>query len=368
MLNEAMIILYNIFMDLYPRLLVNQGVVARNLNKVKSKLDLISVNLRPHVKTIHDPQLSDILRASGIDKICVSNASMMRAFVDAGWRDICLAIPFPMNSLDALVELCETTDLKITLYVDDESQIERLMNISVSFRLAIEIDTGQRRSGIDWKHRSRIIAMIDHIQSSNHTLDGLTAHFGGLYLCNSKDEIYSECANHMMKILQLKEQLDRHYSDPISLAIGDTPSVLTMDYFDNVSEVRAGNFLFNDLTIYHKGVCDRKDIACAIEAVVISKNACDCRFVLHCGSIHLSKERHDDPSIQYGHVCTMDTDWEPLSNTVVHGLYQEHAVVVTTPDIIDQIHIGDRLLILPVHSCLAVDAMHHKKRIHYMNQ
>ena len=363
-----MTLLYNIFMDLYPRLLVNKDVVECNLNKIKSKLDLMSVNLRPHVKTIHDPQLSDILRASGIDKISVSNISMMRAFIDAGWRDICLAIPFPMSSIDALVELCETTDLKLTLYVDNESQIERLMNVPVSFRLSIEIDTGQQRSGIEWKQRSRIISMIDQIQLSNHSLDGLSAHFGELYFCNTKDEIFSECANHMMKMLQLKEQLDRHYSAPISLAIGDTPSLLTMDYFDEVNEVRAGNFLFNDLTIYHKGVCDRGDIACAIEAVVISKNAFDCRFVLHCGSIHLSKERHDDPSIQYGHVCTMDNGWVPFSNTVVHALYQEHAVVVTTPDIIDRIHIGDRLFILPVHSCLTMDAMHHKKRIHYIYQ
>jgi len=241
-------------MDLYPRLLVNQCILERNLNKIKSKLDLMAVNLRPHVKTIHDPKLSDILRASGIDKICVSNISMMRAFIDAGWRDICLAIPFPMSSIDALVELCETTDLKLTLYVDDESQIERLMNVPVSFRLSIEIDTGQRRSGIEWKQRSRIISMIDQIQSSNHSLDGLTAHFGGLYLCNTKDEIYSECANDMMKMLQLKERLDRHYSAPISLAIGDTPSLLTMDYFDKVNEVRAGNFLFNDLIIGLTGI------------------------------------------------------------------------------------------------------------------
>ena len=63
-----------------------------------------------------------------------------------------------------------------------------------------------------------------------------------------------------------------------------------MSHFDCVSEIRAGNFLFNDLTIYKKGLCERKDLACVLKAVVISKFDDDSRFVLHCGSVHLSKE------------------------------------------------------------------------------
>ena len=79
-------------MELFPRLLVNKDVVRQNLRRIIKKLGINQVHLRPHVKTIHDPILSDVLRDQGIDKVCVSNATMMRSFIDAGWRDICLAM------------------------------------------------------------------------------------------------------------------------------------------------------------------------------------------------------------------------------------------------------------------------------------
>ena len=57
----------------------------------------------------------------------------------------------------------------------------------------------------------------------------------------------------MMRVLQLKEHLERDLDIEIELAIGDTPSFLASQYFDQVTEVRSGNFLLNDLTIHRKG-------------------------------------------------------------------------------------------------------------------
>ena len=100
--------------------------------------------------------------------------------------------------------------------------------------------------------------MIQCIKSSAHQFTGLTTHFGYLYGYQSKGDIVAEWAMPMMRILNLKEQVEAHFSEAVPLAIGDTPSSLAMSHFDCVSEIRAGNFLFNDLTIYKKGYVNEK--------------------------------------------------------------------------------------------------------------
>ena len=55
-------------MDLYPRLLVNVDVIKQNLKLIKKNFGAMAIDLRPHVKTIHDPSLSDVLKDEGVKK------------------------------------------------------------------------------------------------------------------------------------------------------------------------------------------------------------------------------------------------------------------------------------------------------------
>ena len=353
-------------MQTLPQLLVDLRVVRSNFIQLRDKLNVLSIDLRPHVKTIHDPQIAMPLFNEGLKKICVSNIQMLADFLTAGWRDICLALPVPLTGLKRLDALLDDYDnAMITLYVDHDDQLNVLKQLKRSYCINIEVDTGQFRSGVSWKRVDQIIAMIQCIKSSSHQFTGLTTHFGYLYGYQSKGDIVAESGNAMMRILNLKEQMEAHFSEAVPLAIGDTPSSLAMSHFDCVSEIRSGNFLFNDLTIYKKGLCERKDLACVLKAVVISKFDDDSRFVLHCGSVHLSKEKHSNPDIQYG-LVSLFNDGEienPLARTMIIALYQEHAVVASTPDVMHRISVGQTVGVFPVHSCLAMDAMVHKNRV-----
>ena len=354
MLNVFIYLLYTIFMDFLPQLLVNMPVVSSNLAKMCEKTRVLSIPMRPHVKTVNDPVIANVLKSQGITRICVSNMAMFRQFLDAGWRDICLAIPCPLACIAELNQCLKTyDDLMITLYVDDMSQLLALQRVDGPFHINIEIDTGQYRTGVHWRHERQFISMIDTIKNSPHVFSGLTTHFGQLYDCDLADDISSEFSKLMMKVLQLKGHLSDHFSDDVFLAIGDTPSWTYNHYFEQINEIRAGNFLFNDLMIHQKGLCQWSDLACVVEAQVISKSADDCRFVLHCGSVHLSKEKLNHPSIQFGMVAVMEEGWikAPLNGVCIERLYQEHAVVIGPPDIVQTIDIGQTLGVLPVHAC-----------------
>ena len=354
-------------MTMYPKLCVNTNTLVSNIQRLRDRLQLLNIQLRPHLKTIHDPFLSTFLMDQNISKVSVSNIDMATLFIEKGWSDICLAVTCPIQYLDQLQRFVDQ-GVNITLYIDSEAHLKAIEKYSGPFNICIEIDCGQFRSGIDWKSERLIKELIHSIQASSHCFSGLSSHFGFLYEASSKSEIIAETGNAMMKILQLKEHLEVGTGLIIPVAIGDTPSTLAMDMFDNVAEIRSGNFMLNDLQIQSKGLCEYSNIAAVLQAEVTSVQPQDCRFVLHCGSVHLSKDRHQDPSIGYGLVAktNLDSWWDTiLPNTRIIELYQEHAVVVTTPEIVDAITLGDIVTVVPVHSCLTMDAMFHKNRIEY---
>ena len=322
------------------------------------------MSLRPHIKTLHHPIIAAPLKSLGLNKICVSNIDMLRLFSAAGYNDICLAIPCSPTWVSEINNILSEFNVKLTLYVDHLDQLSAIDELSSKVNVMVEIDAGQARSGINWKHESHVRSLIDYINQSHHYFAGITAHFGQHYDCPTSSDVVNEMGFSMMRVLQLKEHLENDLDIGIDLAIGDTPSFLASQYFDQVTEVRSGNFLLNDLTIHRKGLCELNQIGCAIKSTIISKFDDDLRIILHVGSVHLSKEKHMDNEISYGWVCHSIGDGlgQHIKGAKIIDIYQEHAVLVVPADTFHLLNIGDSLQVLPVHSCLAMDAMVHKNK------
>ena len=322
------------------------------------------VELRPHMKTIHLPELAEKLRLNGLSKISVSNLGMLTEFAKSGWRDICLALPFPVHMASDIHQIVDEYKVRLTVYVDHFHHLDALDKFKTPVTIAIEVDAGQARSGVDWKQLAHVESLMNRIELSPHAFGGISSHFGHHYDCENREEILQASSYSMMRILQIKESLDAKFNVSVPLAIGDTPSLYSMAQFDLVDEIRAGNFLLNDMTMVAKGLCDLSHVAVYVEANVIGKYDDDCRLVLHCGAVHLSKEHHADARYGFGVVSSTIDDPNILDQPlIITELYQEHAVVVGSADRLQDISIGNSLFIYPVHACLAVDAMLYKSAI-----
>jgi D-serine deaminase-like pyridoxal phosphate-dependent protein len=109
------------------------------------------------------------------------------------------------------------------------------------------------------------------------------------------------------------------------------------------------------------GACGFDDIAVMLACPVVAKNDDRNEIIIYGGAIHLSKDfiADADGNRIYGRVVFFDKDgWkEPLNNTFVKSLSQEHGIISTTPDVLKKIKIGSFVGILPVHSCLTVHQM-----------
>ena len=146
-------------MNQTPSLIVNTEIMKNNLDILVKKCQLLSIEFRPHVKTIHAPVLSSILLAKGIKAITVSNIDMFEAFASAGWMDICLA---KVCSIDELKQLQSFIDrgVRCSVYVDNIEQLRVLDQVPGPFNVCVDIDSGQYRSGVLWNLESSIIELI----------------------------------------------------------------------------------------------------------------------------------------------------------------------------------------------------------------
>jgi D-serine deaminase-like pyridoxal phosphate-dependent protein len=81
------------------------------------------------------------------------------------------------------------------------------------------------------------------------------------------------------------------------------------------------------------------------------------------GAIHLSKEyiTNEEGQKIFGLAALPRKSfrgWEHIiKDTYVSALSQEHTIIKTTDEFIQQVHVGDILMILPIHSCLTVNLM-----------
>jgi D-serine deaminase-like pyridoxal phosphate-dependent protein len=147
---------------------------------------------------------------------------------------------------------------------------------------------------------------------------------------------------------------------PVELSIGDTPSCSVVDDLSEVDEIRPGNFVFYDVMQLQIGACPEEDIAVAVACPVVAKHPERKQLVIYGGAVHHAKEFIVENDVQiFGYVARLEDDgWSSrLENAYVSGLSQEHGLITADDDVINQVEVGDVLVILPVHSCLTVNLM-----------
>ena len=108
------------------------------------------------------------------------------------------------------------------------------------------------------------------------------------------------------------------------------------------------------------GVCAWEEVAVAVACPVVALHPDRSEAVIYGGSIHLSKEFLEaEGQVFYGYATfPTDDDWQPGDpSSQVISLSQEHGVVRLAQADFKRLKVGDLLYILPVHSCLVVDAL-----------
>jgi D-serine deaminase-like pyridoxal phosphate-dependent protein len=197
------------------------------------------------------------------------------------------------------------------------------------------------------------------------SLQGLLTHAGNTYAARTPDAVRAIHAETTTRLQRLRNWLMEYGFLGLEISIGDTPACSMLPEWGDIDEARPGNFVFYDLTQMEIGACTAADVGFVVACPVVAVYPERQEIVLYGGAVHLSKEMlpRPDGSPGYGAVVRLaEEGWsEPVSGAWLRSLSQEHGVVRATPAAwgagLGEVHVGELLGVLPVHSCLTADLL-----------
>ena len=151
------------------------------------------------------------------------------------------------------------------------------------------------------------------------------------------------------------------------VSLGSTPTALSAENLQGVTEVRAGVYVFFDLVMAGIGVCAVDDIALSVLATVIGHQPEKGWTILDAGWMAMSRDRgtQKQPLDQgYGLVC--DLQGQPLDDFILVGANQEHGIMASRSGRtsgLRHLPVGSQVRILPNHACPTAAAYDHYKVI-----
>jgi D-serine deaminase-like pyridoxal phosphate-dependent protein len=344
-----------------PTLLLDKKRAIRNIEMMTTKARRSGVIFRPHFKTHQSAAIGGWFREASVDRITVSSLDMALYFAKNGWRNITVAFPVNLPEINKINRLAEKIELH--LLVESTESVKLLeQQLRHPVHLWIKIDTGYHRTGIEWDNFTKILQVAETIERAEKiSLQGLLTHSGHSYRAKSTAEIREIYSDTVLKLKSVKDRLASAGINEVKISIGDTPTCSVVENFEDVDEIRPGNFVFYDVMQLRLGSCSEHQIAVGLACPVVARHQQRNEIVIYGGAIHLSKEflmdENDTPV--FGFVCRLrENGWAPIAkSSYVSALSQEHGIIKADSDFFEQVKIGDILVILPVHSCLTANLM-----------
>lgn len=337
-----------------PALLLDLDVLEANLARMAARCRELGVRLRPHIKTHKCIEVARLQRAAGADGITVSTLHEARVFGRAGFEDRTWAFPLPASRVREAAELADGSRLALT--VDSPEAVEALEGTGRACRVWLEVDCGYGRSGVDpTSERARRTAeAID--RSSSLELAGLLTHAGHAYQGRTAEAIADVAEEERAVTVGLAERLREAGIEVRQVSVGSTPGMAHVRRLDGVTEVRPGNYAFYDYTQVLLGSCRVGDCALTVLATVVSSGPAAAHSVVDAGALALSKDTGPAWSPPaFGRLLADPVAGVLRDDVQVTSVSQEHGILD------GPLSLGDRVRILPNHSCLTAacfDACH----------
>jgi len=314
-----------------PAAIVDLDRLAANINRFQTYLDEHHIAGRPHIKTHKIPEIAHMQVDAGAVGITCQKLGEAEVMARSGIKDIFL----PYNLLGAAklerlmhlarrVRISVTGDSEVTI----RGYIEAARNAGLTLPVLVEFDTGLGRCGVQTPQEAadlaRMIAAASHLQ------------FGGLMTYPSNEQTGGF-------VVETRRLLAQDGIPVESVSAGGSPIMWQAHTFAEVTEHRAGTYVYGDRSLLNAGVMTQDQVAFHLIATVVSRPTAD-RAVLDAGSKALSS----DPArgaTGFGLLLEYpDARLEKLSEE--HG-WVDLSACTQKPQV------GERVTILVNHCCVA---------------
>lgn len=300
-----------------------------NITRLQNYLDEHKIANRPHVKTHKIPAIAKKQVDAGAIGITCQKVSEAEVMAEAGFDDI--FIPYNIigqSKLRRLMALASRISVSVT--ADSAYTVQGLSSAARAAGLAltvlVECDTGLQRCGVQSPQEAAELARLIG------SLPNL--HFGGLMTFPLNE--------HLDDFVHETRALLKDDSLPVErVSAGGTPSMWQAHMHPELTEYRAGIYVYGDRLSLRSGAVTLDTCALKILSTVVSRPTAD-RGILDAGSKTLSSDLHNLDG--YGYICE-------YPEAKIYALSEEHGHVdfsacARKPEI------GERVSIIPNHCCM----------------
>jgi len=312
-----------------PVVVVDLDRVEANIARLQSYLDEHGVANWPHIKTHKIPAIAHMQLEAGAAGICCQKLGEAEVMVDAGIRDILL----PYNILgeakiNRLMNLARRSRISVT--ADSAVTIHGLSAgasaAGITLPVLVEFDSGAGRCGVptpaDAAELARLINRLPGLR-----FDGLMS--------------YPNLERTDSFVRETRELLHRDGISVNRVSGGGSPCMWQVHLHPEITEHRAGTYVYGDRFMLRSGAMQLSDCAMHILATVVSRPTPD-RGILDSGSKTLSS----DLLGLEDHGLILE-----YPDAVIFGLSEEHGNVDFSA-CSGKPAVGDRVTIVPNHCCV----------------
>lgn len=335
-----------------PCLVIDMQAVRANLQSMQRAVSAAGCRLRPHIKTHKMPLFARMQIEAGACGITCAKVSEAEVMADGGLRDIFIAYPMVgEHRIRRAAALARRVD-RLILAVDSSESADALSKAAVrentGFEVRLEIDTGAGRTGVPLERAVDLAAQI-------HAMPGLR--LTGIY--TFKSLVYQGAPTADIELAAREEgelmaeaaRRIREAGVPIEdISAGSSPTGEAVARTGLVNEVRPGTYIFKDQMLCREGVARPEEIAVRYAATVVSAQHAE-YAVLDGGCKFFATDVVPDaaPHFYHGYAAV---DGRP--ELCLSRMNEEHGIL-TAESGATGLHVGDVLLLTPIHVCTAVN-------------
>jgi D-serine deaminase-like pyridoxal phosphate-dependent protein len=324
-----------------PALLVDPDVMDANIARMQALADGAGVRLRPHIKTHKSLEVGRRQLAAGAAGISAGTLGEVEVFARAGFDDIFFAYSFWAGGPRAARLRSVHEAIRLRVGLDGRAAADALAAISRPARpveVVVEIDCGARRCGVPPEAAGELAA---YARSVGLAPVGAFTYPGHGDRAPDAPSAASQDAVEALGIA--RDALVAVGVEPLVLSAGSTP---TSAYSARppITELRPGEYVYNDLGKLRLGACGPHDIAVFLAATVVS-DAVPEQVIVDVGTKALGRE--GSPEVGYGTAPA-------IPGAVLVRLNEYHGYL-SIPGRIRRPRVGDVLAIAPNHVCPAIN-------------
>ena len=330
-----------------PVALVDIDIMERNLRRTIEICRTAKVAYRPHIKTHKMPALAQRQIEAGAVGITCAKIGEAEIMATAGLKDIFIAYPIVGRArFERVLALSENVRLQIAV---DSAETAAAMGqfFSGHNRLidaVLEIDTGHHRCGVQPKDAGELARHLAAAEGLR--LLGVFTHEGHVYSPGPVEERLENARRAGRQLAEVAAALRARDLTIGVVSVGSSPAQDAAVSMNGITENRPGTNIFNDCTQVNLGACGWQDCALSYLCTVVSRPALD-RAIVDGGTKTFSSDKLVEPTF-FGVV-------KGYPHARFLRASEEHGILSLQDEAAQQMHIGDRVRVIPSHVCGSVN-------------